>query len=79
MIVERRLRFVPTTAYDRYGRQIELPAGNASVTASPLMEAEIVIFEAPDEPAFELAPGEVGRLIGLGQGIDPSNSVIRPG
>ena len=72
MIVERRLQFAPTVACDRHGRQIELPGGVASVTASPLMEAEIVLFEEPEEIAFELAPGEVGRLIGLGRGIDPS-------
>jgi hypothetical protein len=63
MIVERKLRFAPAAAYDRYGRTINLPGGIASVTASPLMDTEAVIFEEPDELTFELAPGEMGRLL----------------
>jgi hypothetical protein len=65
MVVERKLRFAPAVAFDRHGRRIDLPAGIASVTASPLMEAEAVLFEDPDL-TLELAPGEVGRLIQAG-------------
>ena len=65
MVVERKLRFAPAAAFDRYGRRINLPEGIASVTASPLMEAEAVLFEERDL-ALELAPGEVGRLIQAG-------------
>ena len=63
MVVERKLRFLPTVAFDRFGRRIQLPGGIASVTASPLMESEAVLF---DELTLELAPGEVGRLIQAG-------------
>jgi len=65
MVVERKLKFAPAAAYDRHGRRISLPAGIASVTASPLMEVEAVLFDEPDI-ALELAPGEVGRLIQAG-------------
>jgi hypothetical protein len=66
MVVERKLRFARAVAYDRNGRRIQLPAGVASVTASPLMEAEAVLYESPGEVEIQLAPGEVGRSIQAG-------------
>jgi len=66
MVVERRLKFAPGEAFGRDGRRVQLPGGVASVTASPLMEVEAVLFEEPSEVAIELAPGEVGRLIQAG-------------
>jgi hypothetical protein len=66
MIVERKLRFAPAAAYDRHGKPIKLPGGIASVMASPLMDAEAVLFEEPEELTYELAPGEVGRLLFAG-------------
>lgn len=67
MVVERKLKFEPTTAYDRFGRRVRLPGGIASVTASPLMESEAVMFDAPSELNLALAQGEVGRLIQAGR------------
>jgi hypothetical protein len=64
MLVERKLKFLPSIAHDRYGGLVRLPGGIASVTASPLMETEAVMFETLE---LELAPGEVGRLIQAGQ------------
>lgn len=67
MVVERKLRFEPTTAFDRFGRRVRLPGGIASVTSSPLMESEAVLFDAPSELSLALAQGEVGRLIQAGR------------
>lgn len=72
MIVERKLRFAPAAAYDRHGKPVHLPGGIASVTSSPLMDAEAVLFEEPQEFAFELAPGEVGRLLNDGHATSAS-------
>lgn len=67
MVVERRLRFEPAFAFDRHGQRVALPGGIAWVTASPLMESEAVLFDAPGAVELALAQGEVGRLIQAGQ------------
>ena len=67
MVVERKLRFQATLAHDKNGRTITLPQGVALVASSPLMEAEALLFEGPEELSIQLAPGEVGRLIQAGQ------------
>ena len=67
MVVERKLKFAPSVAFDPQGRRVALPGGIAFVASSPLMSAEAVLFETPDELEVKLAPGEVGRLIQSGQ------------
>ena len=67
MLVERKLKFKPSIAYDRHGRRVSMPGGIASVTASPLMDVEAVQFDTPGGIELALAPGEVGRLIQAGR------------
>jgi len=67
MVVERKLRFEAAVAHDKDGRMIALPNGIALVASSPLMDAEALLYEGPDEVRIQLAPGEVGRLIQAGQ------------
>lgn len=66
MFVERRILFDGARAMSRDGRAVALPCGPARVVSSPLMEIEAVDFDE-DGARFELAPGEVGRLIAAGQ------------
>lgn len=55
---------------------LSLPCGLARVVSSPLMEVEAVDFDGGGA-RFELAPGEVGRLIAAGLADEARSGVQR--